>query len=89
MTMNKDNQRKIPNEALVRLVKHVDPNGRINIGRQFAFKSFSLYTLPDGRIVLNPIEFVEKHHMQAWRRAVQRGETPLPPEPLSRIPNEL
>jgi len=83
------NKRIIPDDEQLRLVKHVDPNGRINIGRQYAFKSFGIYTLPDGRIVLNPIEFVEKHHMEAWRQAVQRGQNPPPPKPLYRIPNEL
>ena len=81
-------ERFIPDDPYLRTVKHVDPNGRINIGRKYAFKSFSIYGIPDGRIVLAPIEFVEKHQMQAWRNAVRRGETPPPPEALHHIPPE-
>lgn len=57
--------RQIPDDEFLRTVKHVDPNGRINIGRQYAFQSFSLIKIWDGRILLAPIEFVEKHEMQA------------------------
>src|ERR1044071_8022459 len=84
-----NNHRIIAPDEQLRTVKHVDPNGRINIGRQFAFQSYSLYAVGDGRIVLTPIEFVKKTHMEAWRRAVRRGETPPPPDPLYHIPNEL
>ena len=82
-------QRIIPPDEQLRAVRHVDPTGRIALGRKFAFRTFTLFGLPDGRILLAPVEFVEKHQMEAWRRAVRKGETPPPPKPLFRIPNEL
>lgn len=86
--MMKNDQRIIPDDEFLRTVKHVDPHGRINIGRKFAFRSFGIVGHPDGRILLCPIEFVEKHKMEAWRRAVKKGESPPPPDPLFHIPPE-
>lgn len=82
-------KREIPPDRQLRTLRNVDPNGRINIGRKFAFRSFSLYQVPDGRIVLSPIDFVETHAIEAWRVAAQNTEAPEPPEPLHHIPNEM
>ena len=87
--MPKETERIIPPDEQLRAVRHVDPTGRIALGRKFAFRTFTMASVGDGRILLCPVEFVEKHEMDAWRRAVRNGETPAPPKPLYRIPNEL
>jgi hypothetical protein len=85
---NVSTRRVIPPEEQLRTLKHVYPSGRINLGRRYAFKSFTAYGLPDGRIVLSPAEIMETHQVNAWRRAVGRGVTPPPAEPLDVIPME-
>lgn len=80
-----NNQRIIPPEHQRRTLKHVDPQGRIALGRRYAFQSFTMVEHIDGRILLSPAEVVEKNQMLTWRLQVQRGETPPPPEPLHMI----
>ena len=85
---NVNQHRVIPPEHLLRTLKHVDPQGRIAIGRRFAFRSYTMIEAGDGRILLSPAEVVEKNQIDHWRTQVRLGETPPPPEPLSIIPPE-
>jgi hypothetical protein len=79
----------IPPEETLRELKHVDPWGRLNLGRRYAFRTYTAIEHMDGRILLSPVEIVEKNKMDDWRRAIRLGKTPPPPpDPIHRIPPE-
>lgn len=78
----------IPPEESLRELKHVDPWGRLNLGRKYAFKTYTAVQHPDGRILLCPVEIVEKHKMEDWRRAARKAKIEPPPSPVFRIPPE-
>jgi len=77
------------NEDRLRGLKHVDPYGRISLGRKRALMSYACEEHFDGKIVLTPVVIFDKNKFKQWCRDHRRHEHEVEENRYVRIPPEV
>ena len=79
---------KEQNEDNLRGIKHVDPYGRVSLGRKRALMSYACEERHDGTIVLTPVVIFDQNKFKQWCRDHRRQETEVEQNRYLRIPPE-
>ena len=76
------------NEDNLRGLKHVDPYGRISLGRKRALTSYACEERRDGTIVLVPVVIFDKNKFRQWCHERKREEGEVERNRYVRMPPE-